>query len=140
MMGPGPMHRTLVVDDSPTIRRMVMASLKEVCDGGFAEAGSGLEAIEQLALGPVAIVILDLNMPDMHGLEVLRFVRGHQAYRQTPVVVLTTRGDQDSRTQVLAAGASAYMTKPFVPQALAEQVRQLTAGNAGRAGMGDGDG
>ena len=132
--------RRMVGESSTTIRRMVMASLKEVCDGGFAEAGSGLEAIEQLALGPVAIVILDLNMPDMHGLEVLRFVRGHQAYRQTPVVVLTTRGDQDSRTQVLAAGASAYMTKPFVPQALAEQVRQLTAGNAGRAGMGDGDG
>jgi two-component system chemotaxis response regulator CheY len=119
------MHRTLVVDDSPTIRRMVMASLKEVCPGGFAEAASGLEAIEQLALGPVALIILDLNMPDMHGLEVLRFVRRHQAYRQTPVVVLTTRSDQASRDTVLEAGASAYLTKPFAPQALADQVRTV---------------
>jgi two-component system, chemotaxis family, chemotaxis protein CheY len=119
------MHRTLVVDDSPTIRRMVMASLREVCDGGFAEAGSGLEAIEQLAIGPVAAIILDLNMPDMHGLEVLQFVRSHQTYRRIPIVVLTTRGDAASRTAALDAGATAYMTKPFLPNALAEQVRSL---------------
>lgn len=135
------MHRTLVVDDSPTIRRMVMASLKDVCAGGFAEAASGLEAIEQLALGPVAAVILDLNMPDMHGLEVLRFVRSHQAYRRTPVVVLTTRSDQASRATVLDAGASAYLTKPFAPQALAEQVRTvIAAAGAGAAQEGVGDG
>ena len=72
------MLKTLVVDDSPTMRRMVMASLREVCAGGFLEAASGLEAIEQLALGPVALIVLDLNMPDMHGLEVLKFVRSHQ--------------------------------------------------------------
>jgi two-component system, chemotaxis family, chemotaxis protein CheY len=119
------MQRTLVVDDSPTIRRMVMASLKDVCEGGFAEAASGLEAIEQLALGPVAVVILDLNMPDMHGLEVLKFIRRHQAYRHTPIVVLTTRGDAASRAAVLEAGATEYMTKPFVPQALADRVRVL---------------
>ena len=104
-----------------------MASLKEVCDGGFAEAGSGLEAIEQLALGPVAVMILDLNMPDMHGLEVLKFVRSHGAYRRTPIVVLTTRGDAASRTAVLEAGATAYMTKPFAPHALAGQVRALVS-------------
>lgn len=121
------MHRALVVDDSPTIRRMVIASLKEVCDGGFAEASTGLEAIEQLALGPVAVMILDLNMPDMHGLEVLRFVRSHQAYQRIPVVVLTTRGDAAGRSAVLEAGAAAYLTKPFAPHALAAEVRALTA-------------
>jgi two-component system, chemotaxis family, chemotaxis protein CheY len=138
------MHRTLVVDDSPTIRRMVMASLREVCDGGFAEAGSGLEAIEQLALAPVAAMVLDLNMPDMHGLEVLKFVRSHQAYRQIPIVVLTTRSDAASRAAVLDAGATAYMTKPFVPQALAEQVRTLVGAGPGGgrsvAGQGSADG
>jgi two-component system chemotaxis response regulator CheY len=106
---------------------MVIASLREVCDGGFSEAASGLEAIEQLALGPVAVMILDLNMPDMHGLEVLKFVRSHQAHRRTPIVVLTTRGDAASRSAVMDAGASVYMTKPFAPQALAGQVRALVA-------------
>jgi two-component system, chemotaxis family, chemotaxis protein CheY len=119
------MDRTLVVDDSPTIRRMVMASLRGICVGGFSEAASGLEAIEQLALGPAALMILDLNMPDMHGLEVLRFVRGHQAFRALPVIVLTTRGDEASRTAALAAGASVYLTKPFAPAALARDARAL---------------
>ena len=124
------MQRTLVVDDSPTIRRMVMASLKDVCPGGFAEAGSGLEAREQLALAPFALMILDLNMPDMHGLEVLKFVRSHQKYRNLPVVVLTTRSDAASRGQVVKEGASLYLTKPFAPLALAEQVRSLLNGSA----------
>jgi two-component system chemotaxis response regulator CheY len=119
------MLKTLVVDDSPTIRRMVIASLRDVCDGGFVEAGSGLDALEQLALGPVGLIILDLNMPDMHGLEVLSFVRSHDRYRGIPVVVLTTRNDGASRTSVLDAGASLYLTKPFEPRGLATKVRTL---------------
>jgi two-component system, chemotaxis family, chemotaxis protein CheY len=119
------MDRTLVVDDSPTMRRMVIASLRDVCVGGFAEAASGLEAIEQLALGPAALMVLDLNMPDMHGLEVLKFVRSHVAFRRLPVIVLTTRGDESSRGAAIAAGASLYLTKPFTPHALAGQARVL---------------
>jgi two-component system, chemotaxis family, chemotaxis protein CheY len=126
------MNRTLVVDDSPTIRRMVITSLRDVCSGGFQEAATGLEALEQLAVGPIALMILDLNMPDMHGLEVLRFVRKHQAFRHIPIVVLTTRGDEASRTVVMAAGASLYLTKPFTPQILAGQVRELLGGRLSR--------
>ena len=127
------MLKTMVVDDSPTIRRMVMASLRDVCSGGFVEAASGLEAIEQLALGPVALMILDLNMPDMHGLEVLKFVRSHQRYRAIPVIVLTTRNDGASRSELLDSGASVYLTKPFVPQTLAAEVRALLDGATAQA-------
>ncbi|HZB24755.1 MAG TPA: response regulator, partial [Vicinamibacterales bacterium] len=67
----------------------------------------------------------DLNMPDMHGLEVLQFVRRHPAYRSLPVIVLTTRGDEASREAALAAGANVYLTKPFLPQVLAEHARSL---------------
>ncbi len=114
----------LVVDDSPTIRRMVKASLAGL-GAGFAEAGNGLEAIERLALGSVAVVVLDLNMPDMHGLEVLRFIRTHPSHAALPVVVLTTRGDTTSREAALAAGATDYLTKPFEPAALASRVTTL---------------
>src|SRR5690348_3079931 len=62
----------LIVDDSPTIRRMVRMSLAGLGAPAFVEAATGLEAIEQLILGPVGLIILDLNMPDMHGLEVLK--------------------------------------------------------------------
>ena len=120
------MPQLLIVDDSPTIRRMVRASMVDLQDKvEFVEAASGLEAIERLAMGAVTLMVLDLNMPDMHGLEVLGFVRGHQKFRQIPIIVLTTRGDASSRAAALQAGASAFMTKPFAPQALAAQARQL---------------
>ncbi len=120
------MRQILIVDDSPTIRRMVRASLATVASAfEFVEASSGLEAIERLALGVVALIVLDLNMPDMHGLEVLGFVRTHAKYKHVPIVVLTTRGDDESRAAALAAGATAYLTKPFAPEALAARVREL---------------
>jgi two-component system chemotaxis response regulator CheY len=119
------MHKILIVDDSATIRKMVRASLRPLGSAEFVEASSGLEAIEQIALGAIALMILDLNMPDLHGLDVLKFVRKHQASRDIPVVVLTTRGDDFSRETALAAGATHYLTKPFVPQVLLSTARDL---------------
>ena len=125
--------RILIVDDSPTIRRMVKASLASLpASAEFVEAASGLEAIERLALGVVDLVVLDLNMPDMHGLEVLGFVRSHLKYRNVPVIVLTTRGDAASRQAALQGGASAYLTKPFVPGALAAEAAQLLSAASAR--------
>lgn len=110
-----------------------MASLRALSGASFGEAGSGLEAIERVALAPVDLIILDLNMPDMHGLEVLDFLRRHQAYRGIPVIVLTTRGDEASRANALAAGASLYLTKPFAPQTLAAQAQTLLHSHTERA-------
>lgn len=121
------MQTILVVDDSPTIRRMVRSALGSLADVTFAEAGSGLQAIEALGVQPVQAVVLDLNMPDMHGLEVVKFLRSHQRYRDLPVMILTTRGDDTSREAAIAAGATAYMTKPFSPTALVSSVKQLLA-------------
>jgi two-component system, chemotaxis family, chemotaxis protein CheY len=91
----------------------------------FHEAANGLEAIERLALSCIDLMILDLNMPDMHGLEVVQFAQAHSAYRGIPIVVLTTRGDEASRGAALGAGAALYLTKPFEPRALAEKARTL---------------
>ena len=119
------MYSILVVDDSVTMRRMVIASLRALADIQCDQASTGLEAIERLALAPVDLIILDLNMPDMHGIEVLQFVRSHERYRAIPVIILTTRGDNDSRAVALAAGASQYLTKPFTPQLLSTHVSTL---------------
>jgi two-component system, chemotaxis family, chemotaxis protein CheY len=127
-----PMNTILIVDDSPTIRRMVKASLGMLPGVMFLEAESGLQAIEALAVSSVQTVVLDLNMPDMHGLDVLRFVRSHDQYKDVPVMVLTTRGDATSRDTALQAGASAYMTKPFSPPALAAAVNELITSVRGR--------
>src|SRR5436305_4852912 len=103
---------------------MVRASLRPL---GLesADAANGLEAIEQVALGPVALIVLDLNMPDMHGVDVLKFVRRHQVCRDVPVIVLTTRGDDTSRETAIMAGATEYLTKPFAPQVLLAAARDL---------------
>ncbi len=127
------MNRILIVDDSATIRKMVKASLALVDAAEFVEAESGLQAIEQLAVGSVGLIVLDLNMPDMHGIDVLKFVRAHRLYEHVPVIVLTTRGDDTSRTKAKAAGATAYMTKPFIPHALAATARTLLSTPPGRA-------
>jgi two-component system chemotaxis response regulator CheY len=132
------MYTILIVDDSPMIRRMIKASLAVLPGAMFAEARSGLQAIEALAVSSVRIVVLDLNMPDMHGLDVLRFVRSHDHYKDVPVIVLTTRGDAASRDAALQAGASAYMTKPFVPSALVSSINELLAGRPGVAAPADG--
>ena len=124
------MPKILIVDDSATIRKMVRSSLRQLADAEFVEAGNGLEAIEQIALGAVSLIILDLNMPDMHGVDVLKFLRRHQGWSDVPVVVLTTRGDETSRETAIAAGASEYMTKPFAPQVLLEAARTLLADTA----------
>lgn len=116
------MKRILVVDDSTTMRKMVMASLRDIENVSFGEAANGLEAIEQMETSPFDLMILDLNMPDMNGLEVLKFVLAHPTYQGTPIVILTTRGDEEMRLQAIENGAAMYLTKPFKPQNLADAI------------------
>lgn len=104
---------------------MVRAALGSLGGVTFSEAESGLRAIEVLGMQPVQMIVLDLNMPDMHGLDVIRFLRSHDRYRGLPVIVLTTRGDESSRQAALDAGASMYLTKPFTPATLLSSVREL---------------
>jgi len=104
---------------------MVTASLQGLDQVRFEEASNGLEAIEMLVRGPVSLMVLDLNMPDMHGLDVLKFVRSHDQYKDTPIIVLTTKYDDDSRKAALAAGASDYLTKPFQPAVLLDHAGRL---------------
>ena len=118
------MAHLLIVDDSQTIRRMVKVALAPLAMEVI-EAASGLEAIEQLAVAPIHLMVLDLNMPDMHGLEVLGFVRATQRFHHVPIIVLTTRDDAASREAAVQAGATRYLTKPFKPQTLLAEARQV---------------
>jgi two-component system, chemotaxis family, chemotaxis protein CheY len=121
----------LVVDDSKVMRDMVVACLRPEPDTVYTHATSGLEAIEKLSLKRYDAVVLDLNMPDIGGIEVLEFVRGQDRLRTLPILVLTTRGDEGSRERALGAGANAFMTKPFAPDALLGQIRALLATSHG---------
>jgi two-component system chemotaxis response regulator CheY len=118
------MTAVLVVDDSPTMRKMVKAALSPL-QTQFGEAANGLEAIEQLALQRYDLMVLDLNMPDMHGLEVIQYTRAYDSYRELPILVLTTRSEEETRQSVLAAGANRYCTKPFQAQDLLLAAQEL---------------
>ncbi|HEY6560198.1 MAG TPA: response regulator [Polyangiaceae bacterium] len=119
------MAAILVVDDSKVMRDMVVACLRAIAGTQFVHASSGLEAIEQLSLSPFDLMVLDLNMPDITGIEVLEFLRGQDTLRALPVLIVTTRGDDQSREQVLRAGASSFLAKPFTPDAIIAEVRAL---------------
>lgn len=117
------MNKVLVVDDSPTMRRMIISSLHDISPLQFEQAESGLVAIEKLALFRFDIIILDLNMPDMHGMEVLNFIKNHTLYKTIPVVVLTTKNDESTRRAAIRGGASLFLSKPFKPQELSDTIR-----------------
>ena len=115
----------LVVDDSKVMREMIVACLRPRERLRFTHAASGLEAIERLSLASYDLMVLDLNMPDIGGIEVIEFVRAQDKLRAVPILVVTTRGDEASRERTLAAGASAFMTKPFTPEAILAHVDAL---------------
>jgi len=115
----------LVVDDSNIMREMIVACLRPLEGAAFAHAASGLEAIERLSLQPCDLVVLDLNMPDIGGFEVIEFIRAQDRLKQLPILVVTTRGDQGSRERALGTGASGFLTKPFTPDQILHEVRSL---------------
>lgn len=119
------MPEVLVVDDSKVMRDMVIACLRPHPGLAFTHAASGLEAIERLSLKPFDLIVLDLNMPDIGGIEVVEFVRGQDTLRHLPIVIVTTRGDESSRARALQAGADRFLTKPFTPESILSEVKEL---------------
>jgi two-component system chemotaxis response regulator CheY len=124
------MPSVLVVDDSKVMRDMIVACLRAIAGTEFVHASSGLEAIERLSLASFDLLVLDLNMPDIGGIEVLEFVRGQDTLKSLPVLIVTTRGDEQSRERVLQAGATSFLAKPFSPDAIIAEVRAILRGGA----------
>ena len=119
------MTNILVVDDSKVMREMMIACLRGLEGFAFDQASSGLEAIEQLSLKSFDLLLLDLNMPDIGGIEVVEFVRSQDRLRHVPIIIVTTRGDDDSKAKALAVGATRYLTKPFAPDIIQSEVNSV---------------
>jgi two-component system chemotaxis response regulator CheY len=122
------MTEILVVDDSKVMREMLIACLRGQSEFSFTQAANGLEAIEQLSLKPFDLLLLDLNMPDIGGVEVVEFVRSQDRLRNVPVIIITTRGDDASRDRAIKAGATRYLTKPFAPEVIQAEVASILGG------------
>jgi two-component system chemotaxis response regulator CheY len=116
--------RIMTVDDSATIRQMLNFTLT---DAGFdvVEAVDGVDACNKLKDNPVNMVITDLNMPRMDGIELIREVRKDPANRFVPIIMLTTESQETKKQEGKSAGASGWIVKPFSPEQLLAVVKMV---------------
>lgn len=116
--------KVLIVEDSRATREMLAAAVQTIGRVEVHTVVSGFEALKVLPRHRFALIITDLNMPDINGLELINFVKKNPHYRETPLVVVTTEGRELDRSRGFQLGASEYVVKPFDPQQIAELVKR----------------
>ena len=126
------MPRILIVEDSVSMRTFVRSALesdpRSATGIDVVEASSGFEALRLLPRGPYDLVITDINMPDINGLELISFIRKSELHRETPVLIISTQSSERDRTRGLLLGANGYLTKPFSPEALQSEAWRFLSG------------
>jgi len=116
----------LVVEDSATMRSLIASTLEELDPSvKITEAGSGFEALRLLPRGGFDLIVTDINMPDINGLELVSFVKKNPAYAGIPLIIVSTESSQRDRDKGLGLGADAYLVKPFEPEDLRGLAREL---------------
>ena len=124
----GACMRFLVVDDSSTMRRIIINTLNKLGHTDVIEASNGREGIDRLALAPVDMIITDWNMPEVSGIEFIRTIRAQEKTSQVPVLMVTTNAAKDDIVEALRAGVNNYVVKPFTPDTMKEKIESLLAG------------
>jgi two-component system, chemotaxis family, chemotaxis protein CheY len=115
----------LVVDDSPTMRRIMINSLKGIGYSEIIEANDGIEAYDKLIAEPVDFIITDWNMPNMTGIELTRKIRTTDTIKTLPIIMVTTRGLKEDILEALKASVNNFIVKPFTPQILKEKINSV---------------
>lgn len=120
------MSTVLAVDDSASMREMVSFTLRSA---GFdvTEAEDGVDALEKAQGGSFNLVLADVNMPRMDGIELIRSLRGLDSYKYTPILMLTTESTSDRKAAGKAAGATGWLVKPFDPDQLVNTIKRVLA-------------
>jgi two-component system chemotaxis response regulator CheY len=112
--------RVLVVEDSATMRAFVSAALEAEGRFSVTTASSGFEALKLLPRERFDLFITDINMPDINGLELIRFVRDSPVHGKVPLIIISTDGAERDRERGMRLGADAYLVKPFPPEMLVD--------------------
>ena len=117
-------RKALVVDDSEIAREIVSTALREI---GFetVHASDGFEAIEKILSEDISLFVIDINMPKMDGLTLVRKLRKTSKYLNTPIIIFSTEADKKDIEMGLQAGANLYLTKPMGPKALIENFKRF---------------
>ncbi|MFQ5452635.1 MAG: response regulator [Candidatus Zixiibacteriota bacterium] len=120
--------RILAVDDSPTMRRIIINTLKRAGYSNVVEATDGKDALAKLKVENVSLVITDWNMPEMDGLTFVTNLRSSSEYKNLPILMVTTRSVKDDILEAMKAGVNNYIVKPFTPDTLREKIEEILAG------------
>lgn len=117
----------LIVDDSAAIRKILRRVLQqaEIPLGEVYEAGDGAEAVEKLKTQKVQLVLSDINMPNMDGLQLLSRIKATEEWKELPVIMITTEGSQAKVMEAVQLGARGYVRKPFTPDQIKEKLAGL---------------
>ncbi len=114
----------LIVEDSATTRALISAVIDEMGDFNIVEAASGFEALKLLPTQEFNLVITDVNMPDINGLELINFIKNNSRYSHIPLIIVSTEKSEEDQKRGMALGAMAYITKPFKAYELQEVIKQ----------------
>lgn len=117
--------KILIVDDSSAMRAFIISSLQGIGSFKYQEAKTGFEALKELPRGECALVISDINMPDINGLELLHFIKTSEHYKHIPVLMISTETKKEDLERALSMGANGYLTKPFDVNTLQKKVKEL---------------
>lgn len=117
-------RKVLIVEDSGATRELLRAAVETLIEVEVHTAVSGFDALKVLPRHRFELIITDINMPDINGLELINFVKKNPHYKDTPLFVVTTEGREQDRDRGLLLGADEYVVKPFVPERLCDLVRR----------------
>lgn len=121
------MKTILIVEDSATTRSLIRAVIDELDEFETVEAGSGFEALKVLPQQEYDLIVTDINMPDINGLELINFVRNNPRYKHLPIIIVSTERSEEDKRRGMALGATAYVTKPFKSFELQEIIKKTLA-------------
>ncbi len=118
------MKKILVTEDSSTMRSLLVSTIESLEGYQIVEAASGFEALRLLPREKVDLIITDINMPDINGLELISYVRNNPNYQDVPLFIISTESSEKDMEKGLALGANEYLVKPFNPIRLQELIRK----------------
>jgi two-component system chemotaxis response regulator CheY len=117
--------KVLIVEDSPTMRQLIVFALKRLRGLNIVEANDGVDGLKKLSSEKFDLIFTDINMPIMDGLKLVSLVRNDPNYKDVPIVIITTEGATEDRDRALALGANDYITKPIQTTKILEAARRL---------------
>jgi two-component system chemotaxis response regulator CheY len=122
------MKNVLIVEDSKAIRSVIRIALEEAGDFFAAEANNGFEALRTLPSRKFDLIITDINMPDINGLELIGFVKANPSYKDIPLIIVSTEKTEEDKKRGMALGAMGYVVKPFKKEDLMVLVKKAVGG------------